>query len=996
MFPEVDRERKKAEEALRKSEEYFEAIIQHSSDIILVVDKLGTITYVSPSVERFLGYGPDELIGKSTLDLIMPDDKPRAVADFGRALLTKEVPIPNVFRIRPKNGPERILEGIGKNLLDNPIVAGFVMNIRDITDRKRMEEQLQLHAEIERNMSEAVCLIRTNDALIVYTNPSFDLMFGYDPGELIGRHVGLVNAPGDKDSEAAANEIISSLAKTGMWSNEVLNRRKDGTAFWCQTNVITFEHPRYGQVWLSMHKDITERKQAEEKLRESEKRYRALYDFLPIPVYEMDFRANITSANQAIYETFGGTEEDLKKGFRAWRLLSPEGIEKSSQNIQRLLKGEKIEGTEYTLMKLDGSVFPAIVISSVVYSDGKPVGLRGAIVDVTERKRTEEELRASQQIIEGIINAIPVRVFWKDKNLVYLGCNTAFARDAGFADPKDIIGKDDYQMVWRDQAELYRGDDRQVIESGCSKFLIEEPQTTPEGNTITLLTSKIPLRNSKGEISGVLGTYLDITERKRAEEALRESEERFRLLIEQAPDAIAVFDVDEERFVLANAKAEELFGCRREGLLKYGPHHFYTPIQPDGRPIDESIKENIERVLAGEEVVIERAIHNAEGRKLICELRIVRLPSANRRLIRNSYIDITERKQAEEALRESEASYRALFENANEAIFVAQGGKLVFFNPRTVMMSGYSAEELWSRPYIEFIHPDDRDVVIDRQVRRRKGEELSPIYEVRIIHKDGNVRWVELNVVTINWKGRPATLNFQSDITERKQAGELIQKNEALLKEAQQVAHIGHWELDNVAGIPTWSEEIFHIFGLDPAQGEPSFEAHRKMIHPDDWDILNNAVTKASIEGIPFDIEFRLLRPDASIRWMNAKGNITRDGEGQIARIFGIAQDVTERKQVEEKIKTSLQEKETMLKEIHHRVKNNLQVIQSLLNLQVRKIKDPLALEVFNQSRDRIRSMSLVHEKLYQSPDLSRIDMTDYLRTLSISYFIPPSSARIG
>ena len=86
--------------------------------------------------------------------------------------------------------------------------------------------------------------------------------------------------------------------------------------------------------------------------------------------------------------------------------------------------------------------------------------------DITERKRAEEALRESQQILEGIINAIPVRVFWKDKNLVYLGCNAIFARDAGFADPKEIIGKDDYQMVWREQAELYRNDDRQVIESG--------------------------------------------------------------------------------------------------------------------------------------------------------------------------------------------------------------------------------------------------------------------------------------------------------------------------------------------------------------------------------------------------------------------------------------------------------------------------------------------------------------------------------------------------
>jgi len=138
-------------------------------------------------------------------------------------------------------------------------------------------------------------------------------------------------------------------------------------------------------------------------------------------------------------------------------------------------------------------------------------------LEVAERMRIEEVLRASRKMIEEIINAIPVRVFWKDRNLMYLGCNSIFARDAGFTDPKDVIGKDDYQMGWREQAELYRADDRKVIESGCPRLLIEEPQTTSGGNTITLLTSKIPLRNSDGEIGGVIGTYYDITDFKRAE-----------------------------------------------------------------------------------------------------------------------------------------------------------------------------------------------------------------------------------------------------------------------------------------------------------------------------------------------------------------------------------------------------------------------------------------------------------------------------------------------
>ena len=145
--------------------------------------------------------------------------------------------------------------------------------------------------------------------------------------------------------------------------------------------------------------------------------------------------------------------------------------------------------------------------------EGNFIGTYGIFSDITERKLAEETLLASKQLIEGIINSIPVRIFWKDRNSVYLGCNKIFANDAGFSDPKELIGKDDSQMGWRDQAELYRNGDRQVMESGIHILLNEEPQTTPEGSTIILLTNKIPLRNSMGEINGILGTSMNITER---------------------------------------------------------------------------------------------------------------------------------------------------------------------------------------------------------------------------------------------------------------------------------------------------------------------------------------------------------------------------------------------------------------------------------------------------------------------------------------------------
>ena len=168
---------------------------------------------------------------------------------------------------------------------------------------------------------------------------------------------------------------------------------------------------------------------------------------------------------------------------------------------------------------------------------------------ITERKQAEEDLRESHQILDGIINAIPVRVFWKDKDLFFLGCNAIFANDAGFADSKEVVGKDDFQMVWRDQAELYRADDRVVIETGRPKLFIEEPQTTLKGNTICLLTSKIPLRSSDGEIIGVLGTYMDITERKQVESELHRTRNELELRVKERTEELARKNAEMERFI---------------------------------------------------------------------------------------------------------------------------------------------------------------------------------------------------------------------------------------------------------------------------------------------------------------------------------------------------------------------------------------------------------------------------------------------------------------
>ena len=279
--------------------------------------------------------------------------------------------------------------------------------------------------------------------------------------------------------------------------------------------------------------EMEDRKRAEKALHKSQERYMLAVSGSIDGIWDWDILSKTVFYSDRFKENLGYASEEFPETVDAFRSrLHPEDADAVWAAVERHLQEHVPYNIEYRLKTKSGEYRWFLAGGQAIWDDkGNATRMAGSIKNITERKQAEEALSKSQQIIEGIINAIPVRVFWKDKNLVFLGCNSLFAQDAGFADPKDIIGKDDYQMVWRDQAELYRGDDRQVIKSGTSKLLIEEPQTTPEGNTITLLTSKIPLRSPTGEIIGVLGTYMDITERKQAEVSLRASEEKYRLLV---------------------------------------------------------------------------------------------------------------------------------------------------------------------------------------------------------------------------------------------------------------------------------------------------------------------------------------------------------------------------------------------------------------------------------------------------------------------------------
>jgi len=380
-------------------------------------------------------------------------------------------------------------------------------------------------------------------------------------------------------------------------------------------------------------------------------------------------------------------------------------------------------------------------------------------------KQIDQKLQEAVIFQQRLIDALPIPIFYLDSEGKYLGCNSSFEKFFG-QEREHMTGKSLYELFPKEFADLYHEKNLALLQNPRIQ-IYETVIKDADGVVHNVIFHKATFPNSDGSVGGLIGGILDITDRKEAEEALRESERQYHEFFTTSRDCVFITSV-EGKWIDFNGASLELFGYdSREELSQVPISSLY---------VNTEVRHKLTGLIQTLGYVNE---HPAQLRRkdgaVIDTLITVGLRRNTNGFATGYYgtiHDITKRKQAEEALRLSEENYRNLFENAGEAIYVVQDGKLVFFNPMATMVIGYSAEELMSRSFIAFLHPDDRDMIIDRYTRRMKGEELPHIYPFRIIHRDGHVKWVELNAVLINWRGKPATLNFMSDITERKRAEE--------------------------------------------------------------------------------------------------------------------------------------------------------------------------------------------------------------------------------
>ena len=592
-----------------------------------------------------------------------------------------------------------------------------------------------------------------------------------------------------------------------------------------------------------------------------------------------------------------------------------------------------------------------------------------AIEKLLEEKSSAELSR--NFFLEMIINSFTDPLFVKDRRHRYVLINAAESNFTG-RKYEEMIGKTCYDFFPKEQADIFWKTDEEVFATGREN-VNEESATNGQGIVRTMITKKTLYVDRAGN-EFLVGISRDITERKKIEEqlkrahdelekrvlertaelenanqALTDTRDSLDKIINSIGDPIHVKD-RQHRVILVNDAACKLFGCSREEILGRTAYELF----PSQEMADISWHKDEEVFTTGEENVNEETNTYAPGvtRTVLVKKTLYKDKSGNEFLVGVTR-DITDRKRAEEALRESEKKYSLLINNASESIIVAQDGLLKFVNPMTLGLLGkHSEQELIDKPFPQFIHPDDRSMVVENYRRRIANEAVLPRYAFRVVTREGIVKWVEINAALIEWQGRPATLNFLTDITERKRTEEALLESEQRLMDIIDFLPDATLVIDREGKVIAWNKAIEAMTGILAKDmiGKGDYE-YALPFHGSRRPILIDLVLKADseIESSYEHIEKKGRALMGEAYMPNMKGGIVYlvgsaavlyDSAGNVFGAIESIRDITDRKQAEDSLieakeaaEAAVRSKSEFLANMSHEIRTPLNAVVGLTGL---------------------------------------------------------------
>ncbi|MFL6354185.1 MAG: PAS domain S-box protein [Bryobacteraceae bacterium] len=671
--------------------------------------------------------------------------------------------------------------------------------------------------------------------------------------------------------------------------------------------------------------DITERKQSEEALRRSERIYRAIGESIDYGVWVSAPDGGNTYASDSFLKLVGLTQEQCSN-FGWAKVMHPDDVNRTIAAWNECVRTQGQWDIEYRVRGVDGNWHPVLGRGVPVRDEqGQIACWAGISLDISALKRTEESLRASEAQarataaeLETIMDAAPaVIIIAHDVEGRQVGGNRAAHEVVGLP-PRSNLSKaaaygerpGNFRLMWEgSEVPEWERPLPKVASSGQALRNYEVQVVLEAGTSIDFLGNVEPLLDDNGRPRGAVAVLSDITERKRAEAALRDREQQLVSIYNSVQDVIFYLAVEPEgrfRFVSVNASFLRVTGLSPDAVVG----KTVTDVIPE--PSRTMILEKYRQAVKQKAIVSWEETSDYPTGRLTGEVTVAPLfdnKGACSHLI-GSVHDITERKYAESALRESEERFRTVADTAPVMIWMAGLDKLcTFFNKPWLEFRDRTMEQELGNGWADGIHPEDLDHCLSTYYSSFDAR-YSFQMEYRLRRADGEYRWLLDTGVPRYREGEFAGyIGSCIDVTEQKRVEEQLRSNQAQLMDSQRLAKVGSWEMDVATRRTRWSDEWYRIFGL-PRDVRPEFQTFLSCVHAKDRGAVLEAENKACSTDAPFAVEFRITRPNGEVRFIRSIVEAIKNENGALVRLAGAAQDVTE----EVKATELLRESEARLK----------------------------------------------------------------------------------
>ncbi len=1052
-------------DAIRKCVERYRLLISSSSDISAILDPSGKIHYISDNVKNITGFQPDEYKGKTALEFVHSDDQKESGSALERIIRGFERHITKELRVCRNDGGWAWVEVLGTNHIDNPEIHGVVLNIRDISERKQVENALKESEERYRLLFEKSPVPYQSldaDGRFIEVNEAWLQELGYTREEVIGHWFGDFISPEFSETFRINFPRFKEAGETFVEFDMI---RKDGSPITVAFDGKIGHYPdgSFRQTHC-VFQNITERKKAETALRESEEKYRLITENTADTIFIFDMNLHMTYVSPTVKKQRGFTvEEAMKQSLD--QMLTPESI----SAVKKLFNDEvarEATGTadpdrsifiETDVYCKDRSIKP--IENSLRFlrdSNGRPYAILGISHDITERKKAEQALKESEKKYRDIYENAVTGFFKATVDGRIVEVNDAYARMYGYSNAAEMLmaGLNANRDLYSNQADL-----KQALCILNEKGNIENYESLRlkrDGTRFWTSINARVIQDTAGKIILYEGTSIDITNRKRYENTLKLSNKILSISNNNQHLASMLDDVVHEIQDYTKCDSVGIRILDAEGNIPYLAYTGYTqsfyegesplsiksdecmciyvirgdvnPDLPVITPKKSFYCNGTTKFLAGvseEDKGRTRNVCNAVGYESVALvpikhkdtiLGVIHIADHRERMVPLEIVETLEdisqvlgscvkRLQVEEktqnlllAVDSEKKRLTTLIQSISDEVWYAdKQKKFVLANPSALNEFNLNSNSVDIENFtknLEIYRSDGSLRPLDEapSLRALRGEVVRQQEEIVRIPRSGELRYRQVNSSpVIDQSGTIiGSVSVVRDITETKQMEMALIENEDRFKRISSImSDFAFSCLEKPDGIYTidWiSGAVEHITGYTIDELK-KFGCWRYIVDERDLHLFDKHVT--GIEpGSTGSCELRIHKKNGEIVWFFCRTTCIYDFiHPSIKRLYGGCRDITERKKAEDQIRQALAEKEILLRELHHRVKNNLAGILSLIGLQLSQAPDSNIGSQLKDLESRIRSMSLVHELLYKTKNLSEIMFQDYCNNL-INYLV--------